>query len=98
METLFAPSSLRKPFMHDFQSFYSDLVRGCIEARPGPLGWPSIDKIPAKFLFAVFVHQNDRAVLALGFSIDGLLAPIPEGMIFDNPPLQSDVRILDQAR
>src|SRR5271154_3847841 len=97
METPFAPSSLSfllYPFMYDFQSFNSDFVGSCIHAGSDPLGRPTFDKIPANFFFAVFAHQNDGAVLALGFSIDGFLAPLPERMVVGYPPLQDYVGVL----
>src|SRR5271157_3583621 len=101
MEIPFAPSSLSfllYSFMYDFQSFNSDLVSGCIEAGGNPFGGPTLDKIPTNFLFAVFVHQNDGAVLAFGFSIDGFLAPLPERVVVSYPPFQRDVGIFGLAR
>src|SRR6266436_4594247 len=97
METRSAWLSLRQTFMHDLKSLDGDFIRGGVEAGSCPLGRPTVDKVPANLFFAGFVHEYDRAVLALGLAVDHGLAPVPQRVIVGGTPLENEIRVLVQA-
>src|SRR5262245_41978623 len=97
MEIQFACSCLTDSFVHDLQSLNAHLIGSGVEAGSGPLGWPSVHEIPAKLLFASFIHQNDRPVLPFSLSINHFLAPLPKRLIVGDTPLKNNVGVLIQT-
>src|SRR5262245_64707185 len=82
--------------MGDFHGLDGDLVARRIEARARPLRRPGVPEIPARLLVARLVDEDDRPVLSLHLSVDGLLPPFPQRRIVGTSPLQRDVRVLVQ--
>src|SRR5215471_8826851 len=80
--------------MHDLESLDRDLVGGSIEARTSPLRRPPIDEIPADLLFTRFIHEDNRAILALGLAIDSGFPPLPPSVVVGDTPLQGYVSVL----
>src|SRR5215831_3425536 len=80
--------------MGDFDSLDRDLVTCGVKAWPGPLCRPSVMEIPACFLIASVIDQNDGAVLPFYLPVDTPLPPLPEFSIVRSTPLQGNIGIL----
>src|SRR6185369_7053182 len=62
----------------NLECFDGDGGAGGIEPRARPLGWESVDEVPADLFCARFVTQHDRAVLSFGLAVDHCLAPLKQ--------------------
>src|SRR5215470_10845946 len=94
MEIPFACSRLREPFVDDLESLDRDLIGGGIEAGARPFRCPAVNKVPTDLLFAGFIHEDNRAILALGLPVDSGLPPLPQRVVVGDTPLQGYVGVL----
>jgi hypothetical protein len=84
--------------VRDLERLDAELARARVERRSVPLGWPSVDEVPARLLVAGEVELDDRSVLALDGALQRRAVPLVELDGLGQAPPEHEVREANAAR